>query len=178
MSSLHPVAKVCQPESKSSSKWAKFLTVASVEDQDERGEEEEDGDGTGQWSDLDEASDETSSWSVAFHNPAAPPTAAAKALPANFRADKHEKTCSSGLLYGSVPSLAKASGVADRMKSAAAACFGFASVASQIPSRTFTTKPFRQEGAVNQQPQPSKRPCTGLGVSSLFQTDEDFDVAF
>ncbi|KAL2077652.1 hypothetical protein ACEWY4_027156 [Coilia grayii] len=159
VSSSQPVPKVGQPESKSS-KWAKFLTVPSMEDQEEREED----DGAAHCSDPDEGSD--APWSEAYHNPA----------PANFRA-QHEKTsCSSGR-FGAMPSLSKASGVADKVNSAAA-CFGFVSAANQIPSPTFTAQPIGQERPVHQQPQPFKRPCPGLAGTSLFQTDEDFDITF
>ncbi|KAG5263927.1 hypothetical protein AALO_G00270190 [Alosa alosa] len=159
-----PVTKVSQPENKSS-KWARFLSSPSNEDQGENG------DGDPHWSGTDESSEKP--WSVGYQDS---DSATGCKDHDNFKT-KLEKTSRASGQFGAVPGLANRCGVADKIKSAAA-CFGFVSATNQMASPTFTTSPIDQEMPVCYQPPPAKRPCPGLALSSLFQTDEDFDDTF
>lgn len=156
------MSKVNQAETKSS-KWSRFLASPSTEDQEEDGRGD-DGHGAAHWSDTDEGLD--------YHDP----DPARGVQDQNSFKTKVEKTSLSSGLFGALPGLGNGSGMVNKLKSATA-CFGFVSATNQMPSPTFTTRPIGQEKAVCHQPPPSKRPCPGLAVSSLFQTDETFDDA-
>ncbi|XP_062380625.1 MRN complex-interacting protein [Sardina pilchardus] len=163
-----PVTKVSQPENKSS-KWARFITSPDLAQEDQ---EESAHDGDSLWSGTDEGSEKV--WSVPGCQDSDSATGRKER---NNSKTTLEKTSHSSGLFGGVPGRANHCGVADKIKSAAA-CFGFVSTTNQMASPTFSTRPIGQEMPVCHQPPPAKRPCPGLAVSSLFQTDEDFDYTF
>lgn len=148
-----------------SSKWSRFLTSPSNEDQENSGQ------GDSHWSDT-EGLDVPES--VGYRNS----ESATRFEKQDSFKNKPEKTSHSNSgLFGPVPGLAGNSGVVEQIKFATA-CFGFGNTTNQMPSPTFTTQTIGKEKPVCHQPPPSKRPCPGLAASSLFQTDEDFDDTF